>query len=737
MTFLSIFDLFKTPVFLTFEKNIKTSTNFGVFFSFGLIIFLSVNFFQSDVFYKTSPKVMIHELLTDKRSLISFRNKIFTVSVEDTYAKAFYDPQIFQVRITNLLVQTEQQENYKLIKNQTKNVHKCTPQDFPDDLYYTNSFENNFCLDDAFFETEGYWNENLIGYLDINIGICNNETFEGKCKTFEEIKEFFDDDKYFNVYYSSSNSDTSNYLTPLSSFIINDYSKIDFAITKVMNIYLKNIDINTDDAFIFSNNEKIEDVIFDSKEVDFFMSKDIAKENPIFECNFYSSSNRQIIQRVYQKMSEALANLGGIANFMMFFGFLLTSLEKDLYMKKKVMNDLYSFQNPKLLKKKKKSISNETLSKDTQPIRSKKDKNMERKLYTQIPKAISRAFKSAKEGKKTEGNGNLPILQNGLQEIETITKKSSVNILNYCNSPNYLIPKTVPNDPPNDSKNDDNNEQIPIHIVERNDQKTPKFNHRILNSQKEYKNLDKEIENFTKKSSVNILNYCNSPNYLIPKTVPNDSPNDSKNDDNNEQIPIHIVERNDQKKTHPTFNQRILDSLKRKIIKKHEKIKNVETFLKSSTDKPKLTFTIFEYMKLNLKQIFHINLSAKEKLFVKGVEIYSSELDVVSILKKLQEIEKLKLILFNSKQMMLFNLLDKPLIYLENTDENKEEEDKFDPSKIMSKCIIKATDFNLGELKKVFEYFERLEKNSGMSEIDKRLMELIDNNVTKFIHNFQ
>ena len=57
-------------------------------------------------------------------------------------------------------------------------------------------------------------------------------------------------------------------------------------------------------------------------------------------------------------------------------------------------------------------------------------------------------------------------------------------------------------------------------------------------------------------------------------------------------------------------------------------------------------------------------------MLAKAEEIFIKETDIVNILLKLQEIDKLKYILFNPDQLALFKLLEKPVInFKENPDE--------------------------------------------------------------------
>jgi len=174
-------------------------------------------------------------------------------------------------------------------------------------------------------------------------------------------------------------------------------------------------------------------------------------------------------------------------------------------------------------------------------------------------------------------------------------------------------------------------------------------------------------------------------------------------------------------------------------LEKIKALEKFEEFKKESSQKFIMNFNIFEYFRLNFRNFFRIKLSPKEKLFLKGEEIYDNELDIIYILKKLQEVEKLKIILFNNEQMTLFHLLDKPMIYMEEGEGDFEEdlEGNRNPSKKMSEILNKTKGVSRERLRQVLSYFNNLDSNSQMNEIDKRLVNLVDKNLANFTKNLK
>ena len=60
-----------------------------------------------------------------------------------------------------------------------------------------------------------------------------------------------------------------------------------------------------------------------------------------------------------------------------------------------------------------------------------------------------------------------------------------------------------------------------------------------------------------------------------------------------------------------------------------------------------------------------------EKIVIKSEQLLKKELDIVEILRKIQQIEKLKQIMFDEKQRKLFNFISKPGIILSQEGKNE------------------------------------------------------------------
>ena len=146
-----------------------------------------------------------------------------------------------------------------------------------------------------------------------------------------------------------------------------------------------------------------------------------------------------------------------------------------------------------------------------------------------------------------------------------------------------------------------------------------------------------------------------------------------------------------------------------------------------STENQVVTLTMFEYFKLNWKKITKQKLTIKEKLFLLSEKKFKKETDIVYILQKIQEFEKFKIIMLNEKQLGLFNLLAKPLIYLESQREEFQKITSFKMGRSLTQDFMKnETKMRVEELK---AYYHALSNEQVLSQIDQNLLILIEKNV--------
>ena len=75
-----------------------------------------------------------------------------------------------------------------------------------------------------------------------------------------------------------------------------------------------------------------------------------------------------------------------------------------------------------------------------------------------------------------------------------------------------------------------------------------------------------------------------------------------------------------------------------------------------------MKFGYFTFLRYQFKKKIGISLNKDERLLEMGVRTYLWEMDILNILKKVKEISKLKSIIFDPSQKILFDSIPKPFI---------------------------------------------------------------------------
>lgn len=117
----------------------------------------------------------------------------------------------------------------------------------------------------------------------------------------------------------------------------------------------------------------------------------------------------------------------------------------------------------------------------------------------------------------------------------------------------------------------------------------------------------------------------------------------------------------------------------------------------------------------------------QEKLYHKAKEYLGESLDILGIVKKLQEVDKLKRILLNDDQLFFFNLLNKPLLTLNQRD--------LTASQKLSKSNTNFTIHSLDakQITQPENIYKKIKERSVSSDIDKRILFLLDEDMKLFL----
>ena len=669
-------DVFRFPLTLTLKRTEKTSTSTGKIITFGILTFLLYSFIVSDIVKKKNSQTLIQDLIQITRPKIYFSKQNFTMAfgVANSDNVFYTDETIYSFIFYNYHL-----NNKEKFLNQTSNIMKlCTQDDFIEDPseFSRLNLNGTYCLPNEILKLGGFWDEEIIDSFWIELRTCQNSSSSNViCKSPEEIGAYLKNN-YVDIYISNHNIDSSNYEKPLTRNLKIFYQLLDLNLFKSVDLYMKHCHIKTDDGFLIESLNVIDSFIQEKIETDISLLDN--EENLIYSFNLYSSNYQANVQRNYQKIQSLLAELGGICNFFFLFGFMICKLEKHYKLVSLLSNELFIF--PTLQKtsfgsniKKQNVIS--CKSHEVMPLQIPTNTS-EKECQKEFSKDHNKNFQSEYE------SNHLPSFPP--KEIHSLLKLNKVSF---------------------DQKINESNQQLKPKIL-----------------------VDAEISvDFHESQVIQTSNASKQPLDIH-------SPGSEINF-HTERSSSPFGKKSWKTKLKSMTNLR--SSIKSKSMNSPEMqmMGNLDNYqiLKKKENFFSLGFVGFLIILLKKKMFCFFNkITIREKLFKIAEDQIADELDIIKILKKLQDIEKLKRILLNEDQLYLFNLLSKPMIILENSSKQENDQDKNAQDKRFKFTL--KNNLNL-EKKKLLNIYKCVKEKENDSQIDKKLIKLLDEDVMCFMIN--
>ena len=191
-------------------------------------------------------------------------------------------------------------------------------------------------------------------------------------------------------------------------------------------------------------------------------------------------------------------------------------------------------------------------------------------------------------------------------------------------------------------------------------------------------------------------------------------------------IPVEgVVQENDENKcvseNPETKKIKIELSLTKNISEVNEKLTNFQNYLRSKKHKKHLNFNTLTYVKAKFNLMTRRNLSKNQKDIIQAENLFPQETDIINIMIKLQEIDKLKYLLLSDEQISLFKLIEKPVLLCDGQ-QYEENNALIQMSGISMNCKNDKRNEELNSYKILLE-------NQSKSEVDQRILKLLEDQV--------
>lgn len=337
------FDYFgASPQFFIFGGRSHTSI-FGSLLTFiGSIILIAVSFsFGKDFYYKQNPSVLYDNVIADVPTTKNLTPANFDIifRIEDYNGIFINRTDLFNITVYHSSVVfnpiTKVNEERQIVYSPST----CSGVITNERLESSKNLSEWYCLDySQDSNIGGDWTYTFISYYTI---VVNTNCENSECK-YSEVMQFLTDiTSYISIIYPTYYFSPSNYSNPLNVTFWNYYWSIKGNIAASDEIYFRNYIVNSDYGWFFESHEFVEVIAFDRIEKDFYLqtvSEDSGSNEYLYSVTFYWVSDYTQINRIYMKLQDVTALVGGFMQAIFTLGFCLASPYNSFSMYQKLIS---------------------------------------------------------------------------------------------------------------------------------------------------------------------------------------------------------------------------------------------------------------------------------------------------------------------------------------------------------------------------------------------------------------
>ncbi|KAL4465520.1 hypothetical protein ABPG72_001623 [Tetrahymena utriculariae] len=728
-------DIFGIGIGLRYMNKHEYQTKFGVAITIIIGVCLGVQIFLvgKEIISKSNPEVIFAEQFVASPERFNITKKTFNFAFGAQFPgnfSQFLDESIYMVSAEQISMKKRYNQSsgdyYQDWETLPVAVHPCTSKDFEvkESIDYFNNLagiENMYCLDydsqDLFIE--GNFDQDSYGVIQIKFRMCKGKEY---CRDPSEIRKILTNS--FVAHYTNDLLVNPKNVNPFQTISRDMYWNTNPIYPKDAYLFYRNIYFQTDNGIVFEEIETQrqpslsyvqEQVIFG--ESDYFFSMVIR----------FEKAKESIYHRKYKKLDSILAEIGGIAKALVMIGFIICVPINQLQLYNKLSNSLFKYSNSQTEQKEQINRINHKIAGKTfveiieaQKMESTKqnDQKNQYQIYSQ-KKYLDKEQSSSQESQAmTPQNQNYftknQITSNQNLKEQSMDKIYKKELLQKQNEKS----KAKQNDNINSGKSGKQLKTKPQQLINN------------LNNKNSVQNNSNQLQ---AKNQFNLFNIIKITQEIKQKSA------------YQLEVPPQTERERDfenyRQQKLPQQNIRDYQYKSQKSLSKFQQLLNQDDTQKYENQN--LTLRWSDYIRYYLWPFG--SYAKKKKLINYSVEKIYQHLDIIYIVKKLLEFEKVKQILLNEDQRKLVQFFPKPIINVNEIYQEKIEEKKLALSKKQSQkpeqtklAINMLNNQQKDEKQKAQEAFQALQniiKQEKLSEIDKKILEMLDDSILENIHN--
>lgn len=336
------FDMFGITYNFKMENEEKYKSLSGgilsiIFYSLTIALFFS---FGVDLYQRKSPKVSFNSKIENhQNTILSNLNFTLAFRVEDSFGIQIKNQSIINFEVGFFHYDMDDNGKWALTAiqaNQSITYSMCSEIEGykAKEKFYNISLANWYCVNFTNFTFGGYWDGKFINGILINTLQCSSRVTNqfskyntSQCLDDKQMEKVYDSNYtgtniFYSFLYMESLPVMDNFEFPLRNYLVNKYEMLNLRISKRAVQLFKRIVVDSDFGWLFADRKTENDISNDMITSD-FMLKDEFNQNILFTHLIYLGRKVDTYYRIYTKLQEVLASVGGFSKiFLMLLNFL-------------------------------------------------------------------------------------------------------------------------------------------------------------------------------------------------------------------------------------------------------------------------------------------------------------------------------------------------------------------------------------------------------------------------------
>jgi hypothetical protein len=320
LSVLFTFDYFALRPHLYFNGKYYYSTIFGSCLSIIILIgiFTFLTYYLLIVFHKKETKLITTIFNDENPQLIHLKKDNFalTISLQDVFYNNYINESIYTIKANKIKVVLNEDGTSTTYTSKI-NLIKCSEFSFQiiPDYFKQLPLDHLYCLNDTDMEIQGQFMQPIWQFINFEFSKCNKETSKVECAPDDIIEKMLHGG-FIGMFITDFSIDTNNYSYPYYVYGRNVYNGFSEFYYIDLWIYLKPIEIITDEGILFTKTKKQNVFAYESMKHDVYF-----KDGDVFaSVTIRDSPKREVYERSYTKIQDVGAIIGGIVNLCLTLG---------------------------------------------------------------------------------------------------------------------------------------------------------------------------------------------------------------------------------------------------------------------------------------------------------------------------------------------------------------------------------------------------------------------------------